>query len=68
MLWCEMKRFIEKQRIFIAFRIYKPYQEELPDGTYREEPVPLVPPSITKCSLVDEKQVEDIILVISSTS
>lgn len=63
-----MKKFIEKQRILIALRIYKPYQEELPDGPYREQPVPLVPPSITKCSLVDERQIEDDILVVSSTS
>jgi hypothetical protein len=64
----KMKKFIEKQRIFIALRIYRPYQEELSDGTYRESLLPLVLPSITKCSLVDERQVEDVTLAISSTS
>jgi hypothetical protein len=63
-----MKKFIEKQRIFIALRVYRPYQGGLPDGAYRESLLPLVPPSITKCSLVDERQVEDVILAISSTS
>jgi hypothetical protein len=64
----KLKKFIDKWRIFIAFKIYRPYQEEGPGSAYNKSLCPLVLPSITKCCLVDERQAEDVILAISSTS
>ena len=51
----KLKKFIEKQRIFIAFKIYRPYQEEWPGCAYSKGQLSLVLPSITKCCLVDER-------------
>jgi hypothetical protein len=64
----KMEKLIETWRIFIAFRIYGPYQEELPHDAHSESLLSLVLPSITKCYLVDKSQVQDVVLVASSVS